>query len=92
MFDYTARIKRYQDSLVSAELSCGFIIKAANVRYLTGFWDMRRGLNILSRADSSVPLRFANTTATVSAYNETTHSWGSGSRRHLHTDMLNKFG
>lgn len=37
-FDYVGRTRRFQDVLDAKGVSCGLVMKAANVRYLTGFW------------------------------------------------------
>lgn len=38
VFDYSRRIKRFQDSLKSEGVGCAIVIHPANIRYLTGFW------------------------------------------------------
>ena len=37
-FDYAGRIRRFQQVLAVKGISCGLVMKAANVRYLSGFW------------------------------------------------------
>ena len=37
-FDYAGRTRRFQNVLAAKGVGCGIVTKAANVRYLSGFW------------------------------------------------------
>jgi Xaa-Pro aminopeptidase len=50
-FDYVGRTRRFQSVLGQKGVSCAVVTKAANVRYLTGFW------GYASRAEYSEPRR-----------------------------------
>lgn len=50
-FDHQGRIRRYQELLKNAGNECGLVLKAANVRYLSGFWGYS------TRAEYSQPRR-----------------------------------
>ena len=50
-FDYVGRTRRFQDVLAAKGISCAFVTRAANVRYLTGFW------GYATRAEYSEPRR-----------------------------------
>src|SRR3954468_15627851 len=50
-FDYVARTRRFQEALKAKRLSCALVMRAANVRYLTGFW------GYATRAEYSEPRR-----------------------------------
>jgi Xaa-Pro aminopeptidase len=50
-FDYVGRTRRFQDVLAAQGVACGLVMKAANIRYLTGFW------GYATRAEYSEPRR-----------------------------------
>jgi Xaa-Pro aminopeptidase len=50
-FDYVGRTRRFQSVLADKGVSCGLVMKAANIRYLTGFW------GYATRAEYSEPRR-----------------------------------
>ena len=50
-FDYTGRTRRFQNVLAAKGVSCGIVMKPANIRYLTGFW------GFATRAEYSEPRR-----------------------------------
>ena len=50
-FDYVGRTRRFQNVLAANGVACGIVTKAANVRYLSGFW------GYASRAEYSEPRR-----------------------------------
>ena len=50
-FDYTGRTRRFQDVLAAKDIGCAIVMRAPNVRYLTGFW------GYASRAEYSEPRR-----------------------------------
>jgi len=50
-FDHAGRIRRFQNVLAAKGVGCGVVTKAANVRYLSGFW------GYASRAEYSEPRR-----------------------------------
>jgi Xaa-Pro aminopeptidase len=50
-FDYLGRTRRFQNVLAASGAACGIVTKAANIRYLTGFW------GYATRAEYSEPRR-----------------------------------
>ena len=50
-FDYVGRTRRFQSVLAAKGVSCALVMKAANIRYLTGFW------GYATRAEYSEPRR-----------------------------------
>ena len=50
-FDYAGRTRRFQNVLAAKGVSCGIVMKPANIRYLTGFW------GFATRAEYSEPRR-----------------------------------
>lgn len=50
-FDYASRTRRFQQALAAKDIACGIVMRAPNVRYLTGFW------GYASRAEYSEPRR-----------------------------------
>ena len=50
-FDYAGRTKRFQQMLSAKDIGCAIVMRAPNVRYLTGFW------GYASRAEYSEPRR-----------------------------------
>lgn len=51
VFDYARRIRKFQETLAAQNAIAGVVMRAANIRYLSGFW------GFASRAEYSEPRR-----------------------------------